>query len=102
MLYAVTLTYIRPAAEIDAHLGTHRDWLMQHIASGHILVAGPLEPRVGGLVLLRCGSRAELDHVLALDSFHIHGLVEREVLAFEPALRAAAFPADWAPGSEAA
>jgi len=96
MLYVVTLTYIRPKQEIQAHLDTHRDWLIEHAQAGHILAAGPLESEDGGLILAHCESRAELDDMLERDSFRIQQLVRCDVQAFTPALRAQAFPVQWA------
>jgi uncharacterized protein YciI len=101
MLYVVILTYIRPIEEVHAHLDSHRDWLIEHSKSGNIVVAGPLEDRKGGAVLACCKDRAELDNMLARDSFHIHGLVDYEVRAFSAALRAEAFPKQWAPEAKA-
>ena len=57
MLYLVTLTYIRPIEEVNAHLDTHRDWLVAHTRGGQLLIAGPLEDRTGGFLLARCASR---------------------------------------------
>jgi uncharacterized protein YciI len=101
MLYLVTLTYICPMEEVQAHLDTHRDWLATHTRGGQILVAGPLEDHSGGFVLARSGSRAELDRLLALDSYAVHQLVDYQVRGFDAALRSEAFPADWAPGAKA-
>ncbi|BBB66042.1 hypothetical protein UNDYM_1789 [Undibacterium sp. YM2] len=101
MLYLDTLTYIRPIEDVNAHLDTHRDWLVTHTRRGQILIAGPLEDRSGGFLLARCANRDELDHMLALDSFAIHYLVEPQVRGFDAALRAEAFPAEWAPGAKA-
>lgn len=100
MLYLVTLRYTRPIEEIHAHLDTHRDWLVEHARAGRILVAGPLSDRSGGVVIARCGSRADLDAMLAADSFAVHSLVAHEVLGFDAALRAGALPADWAPDAK--
>lgn len=96
MLYVVMLTYVGPADEVQAHLDSHRDWLIEHARAGRILVAGPLEPRTGGLVLAHCSSRTELDGMLAEDSFYVHRLVDYDIRCFNPALRAAAFPEQWA------
>jgi len=101
MLYLVTLTYIRPIEEVNAHLDTHRDWLVAHTRSCQLIVAGPLEDRTGGFLLARCASRDELNSMLALDSFAVHRLVEHQIKGFDVALRAQAFPADWAPGAKA-
>ncbi len=101
MLYLVTLNYIRPIEEVNAHLDTHRDWLVAHTRSGQILVAGPLEDRSGGFLLARSANRDELDHMLALDSYAKLRLVECHIRGFDAALRAEAFPVDWAPGAKA-
>lgn len=96
MLYVVTLTYIAPMEKIEAHLGSHKEWLVDHIKSGHILAAGPMEPSTGGIVLISCANKAELDAILEPDSFYEHKLVAYDVRAFSPALRAEPFPAQWA------
>ena len=101
MLYLVTLTYVRPIEEVNAHLGTHRDWLVEHARAGRILVAGPLEDRSGGFVLANCATREELDGILAQDSFQVHRLVSQDVRGFSAALRAKGFPAEWAPEAKA-
>ncbi len=101
MLYAITLNYIRPMEEVESHLDTHRDWLVEYTRQGRILVAGPLEPRTGGFVLAACDNRAELDAMLEKDSFHVHKLVDYTIVAAMPALRAGEFPATWAPDAKA-
>jgi uncharacterized protein YciI len=101
MLYVVTLTYLRPRQDIQAHLGTHRDWLIEHARTGRIIAAGPLESGDGGVILAHCQSRDELDDMLQSDSFRVHGLAQYGVQAFDAALRAQAFPAAWAPEAKA-
>lgn len=101
MIYIVTLSYVRPLDEVNAQLDGHRDWLIQHAKAGRILVTGPLEPRTGGLLLVRCADRAALDRMMNEDPFVVHRLVEVEVKAFTPMLRAAAFPAEWAEEAKA-
>lgn len=100
MHYLVTLNYLRPIEEVHAHLDTHREWLVQQTRAGQILFAGPLEDRTGGFVLARCTSRDELDRMLALDSFVVHGVAAPSVRGFDVALRSEACPADWAPGAK--
>jgi len=101
MLYIITLTYVRPIEEVNAHLQAHRQWLAEHCASGRILVAGPREDHRGGVVLAHGASRAEVDAILTQDPFVIHGLVGVSVESFEPALRADAFSATWAAHAKA-
>lgn len=96
MIFIVTLTYRRPAAEIEARLDAHRDWLFTQIGEGRIIVTGPLEPRTGGLVVAHCADRAEVDRMMAQDPFVIHELVDVDVVGMTPALRNNAFPPLWA------
>jgi len=101
MLFIVTLTYVRPLEEVNKQLDAHRDWLVANTVAGRIAVAGPLEPRTGGLIVAHCGSRAELDQLMAEDPFVIEELVSVEVLCSTPALRHADFPARWAADAKA-
>lgn len=102
MLFVVTLSYIRSLEEVDAHLESHRAWLDKHFQAGRIFLAGPLEPRTGGLLLAWCEDRAELESMLAEDSFNTHRVADYDVRCVAPTLRAEVFPAMWAPQARAA
>ena len=96
MLYILSLKYVRPLEEVKAHLETHKQWLARHAVAGRILAAGPAEDKSGGLVLASCSNRAELDAMVAEDSFVLHQLVQVSVQSFEPTIRAEAFSPQWA------
>lgn len=100
MLFAITLRYVRPKIEIEAHLDTHRQWLAAEIKAGRVLAAAPLVSGDGGFLLAFADVRDDIDDMLARDSFHVHGIATFDVAAFEPALRAAAFPVEWAPRAQ--
>lgn len=97
MIYILTLRYIRPREDVQAHLGTHQQWLAQQIRAGHILAAGPNEDHSGGIVLASCEDRDALDRMVEEDSFIVHRVAEVSVQGFEPAVRAPALRAEWAP-----
>jgi len=48
------------------------------------------------VVLPSCASREELEQMLTADSFGVHGLVNSGVRGFTAAMRAQAWPAQWA------
>lgn len=96
MIYIISLKYIRPIEEVKAHLDTHRQWLATHARAGRILAAGPCEDQSGGIVLAHCRDRAEVDAMVAEDSFMVHRVAEAAVQGFEPAIRAAALGPQWA------
>ena len=102
MIYTVFLTYARPMADVNAHLDGHKAWLVANVRTERILLAGPLEPRTGGLILATCADQDELDAMMARDPFIAHGVATYTSHACTPALVAADFPARWAPGAAVA
>lgn len=96
MLYAITLHYTRPKDEVEAHLDTHRQWLAAEIQAGRVLAAGTIEAGHGGLVLAYAADRDTIDAMVARDSFHVQGVATFEIAAFQPMVRSAAFPSEWA------
>lgn len=101
MLFIVTLNNLCPPEAIEAQQAGHRTWLAENTQAGRIAVAGPLEPRTGGVILAHCADRAELDRMMADDPFVTHGLVDVHVACVVPALRHEAFPARWAAEAQA-
>jgi uncharacterized protein YciI len=101
MIYTVFLNYTRPMAEVNVHLDAHKAWLVANVRAGRIMLAGPLEPRTGGLILAACADQDELDAMMAQDPFIAHGVAAWESRACTPALAAADVPARWAPGAAA-
>jgi len=52
-MYAIAIIrYRRPLDEVLVHQEPHRAYLRALKAAGTLLVAGPMEPRTGGLLLL--------------------------------------------------
>jgi uncharacterized protein YciI len=102
MLFVVSTSYLRPVDEVHAHLDAHRRWLAKHAENGRIVFAGPLESGDGGVILAHCENRQELDALIAEDAFHVHQVAKYNVQAVKPALRARAFPQEWAPNARVA
>lgn len=83
-MFLVTLTYIRPIEEIEAKTAEHREWLNQHLDSGLLILAGPMVPRTGGVLIARGGgTKDELAAILRNDPFQIHGLADYAVTEFK-------------------
>ena len=81
-MYIVRLNYIVPIETVDLHLPAHVEWLHKHEALGNFVVYGRLVPRVGGVIVARARSRADLDAILAEDPFGLKGVCNYEVLEF--------------------
>ena len=83
-MFVVTITYTQPIEVIEAKTVEHREWLDQHVASGLIIAAGPMVPRTGGILIARGGgTKEELEALLQVDPFRIHGLADYAVTEFK-------------------
>jgi uncharacterized protein YciI len=87
-MFIVTLTYLRPLAEIDALMPQHVAWLRRHYEAGLFIVSGRQKPRNGGVILTRTVSRANLKAVLEADPFVRSGCASFEVMEFKPSMTA--------------
>jgi uncharacterized protein YciI len=86
-MYAMIIVrYRRPLAEIEAVTEAHRAYLRQLQEQGVLVASGPLEPRFGGMWLVRVQDEnplPELDAIMAGDPFHQHGLANYELLPWK-------------------
>jgi uncharacterized protein YciI len=86
-MYAMMLVrYRRPIQEIEAVTEAHRAYLRELKTKGVLLAAGPLDPRYGGMWLLRVQDEnplADLDALRDGDPFHQHGLATYEPLVWK-------------------
>ncbi|MGB5948135.1 MAG: YciI family protein [Parvibaculum sp.] len=99
MLYLDILKYVRPVAEVDAHLEAHREWLRQGFDEGLVLMAGRRDPRVGGVILIKASSIEEARSYAEADPFITAGVAEYDLIAWEPTLRTADTPEHWGPAA---
>lgn len=87
-MFILHLTYVKPLAEIDRLIPPHREYLAKFYASGNFLFSGRREPRTGGVIIAKAGSRAEVEAIIREDPFLIEGVAEYEIVEFVPAMTA--------------
>jgi uncharacterized protein YciI len=87
MLYLVLLRYRASLSEVDRYLEAHRRFLLDHYQQGHFLLSGRQEPRHGGVILARAGSREEVARWIAEDPFHQSMVADYEIIAWTPTLK---------------
>ncbi len=89
-MYALMLVrYRRPLPEIEAVTEAHRAYLRTLKEQGVVVAAGPLDPRFGGLWLVRVQDEnplADLDALRDGDPFHQQGLATYEPLVWNVGL----------------
>ncbi len=87
-MFIVTLTYLRPLAELDALMPQHVAWLKEHYDTGLFIASGRQKPRKGGVILTRTVSRAKLKAILSEDPFVKSGSASFDVVEFKPSMTA--------------
>lgn len=89
-MYAVAiLRYRRPLEEVLAVIDEHRAYLRGLKDQGLLLVSGPMDPRSGGLLLLRVPDEAihaTLDRIRDEDPFTKSGMAQYELIPWAPTI----------------
>ena len=83
-MFVILLTYKKPLSEIDKYLEAHRAFLEIGYKKNYFIASGPKTPRTGGVIISQLQDRKSLDDILSNDPFHIHQLVEYEIIEFTP------------------
>ncbi|MBV8666882.1 MAG: GTP cyclohydrolase [Burkholderiaceae bacterium] len=90
-MFIITLTYLKPAEEIDALLAAHRAYLHEQYENGMFLISGRMVPRTGGVILAVADSRADIEAVIELDPFKEAGAASYQITEFVPTMAAEIF-----------
>ena len=82
-MFVISSVYKKPVELIDAHVKAHREFLDRYYEKGIFITSGPKEPRTGGIILAKAGSKEELLKIMAEDPFVVHGISEYEYTEFK-------------------
>jgi uncharacterized protein YciI len=88
-MYAVAIIrYRRPLEEVVLHQEAHRAYLRGLKANGVLIASGPMEPRFGGMLLLRVPEEDPkvLDAVPENDPFVQNGVAQYELIRWAPVI----------------
>lgn len=77
-MFILTLTYVAPLEEVDAHVPAHLEWVKAGYASGIFLASGRKVPRTGGFILAK-GDRAQIEALVATDPFMVAGVTTYDI-----------------------
>jgi uncharacterized protein YciI len=83
-MFVLLSRYLKPLEEVDNVVGEHRAFLDKHYASGDLLISGPQNPRVGGVIVTKEMTRAAVEAMLAQDPFVREGISEYQIIEFMP------------------
>ena len=86
-MYAMIIVrYRRPLPEVEAATEAHRDYLRTLQERGVLVASGPMEPRFGGMWLVRVPDEnplQALDALQAGDPFYQQGLANYELIPWK-------------------
>ncbi len=77
-MFAVFLKFAENKAQAGQHMEGHKAWLDQGFNDGVFLVAGSLQPGLGGAILAHNTSLEELETRVSQDPFVVENVVSAE------------------------
>lgn len=85
-MYAIAIVrYRRPITEVEAATPDHRVYLRQLKADGRLVAAGPMDPRYGGIFLLKVSDdhpQRDLDAIRDGDPFYQQHIAQYELMCW--------------------
>jgi uncharacterized protein YciI len=83
-MHVVLLKFTRNKAEAGRFMDGHNDWIRRGFEDGVFLLAGSLQPRLGGAILAHGVSLSELQARVKEDPFVAEDVVSAEILEVTP------------------
>jgi uncharacterized protein YciI len=87
--FIVEATYLVPFEQIRETIPSHRAFLQKGYDLGLFLCSGPKEPPIGGYLVARADSKADLEALFESEPFGAKGLARFAFTEFQPAKRQA-------------
>jgi uncharacterized protein YciI len=87
--FIVEITYTVPIEKIDETLPLHRAFLQTGYDKGWLLMSGPRNPRVGGIVVARAPSMEDIIAFFKDDPYQQRCQATYRIVEFEPVKKAA-------------
>jgi uncharacterized protein YciI len=84
-MYIVLLRFSDNKANASQFMEAHKEWLKRGFDDGVFLLAGGLQPNLGGGILAHDTSQSELERRVNADPFVAENVVTAEILEIAPA-----------------
>lgn len=83
-MFVVLLKFSDNKSEAGQHMEDHKTWIADGFNDGVFLLAGSLQPGLGGSILAHNTSRPELEARVNADPFVAENVVSAEILEIAP------------------
>ncbi|CAN5374275.1 YciI family protein [soil metagenome] len=81
-MFVISLNYIVPLEELDAHMGAHVKFLQKYYKENIFIVSGRKVPRTGGIIIAQAKSKDDVEKIIKEDPFYKHKLAEFTITEF--------------------
>jgi uncharacterized protein YciI len=81
-MFIISLTYIVPLDQIDAHMTEHVQYLKKYYDKNVFVASGRKVPRTGGIILALASSKEEVERIINEDPFIINKVAEFSIIEF--------------------
>jgi uncharacterized protein YciI len=81
-VFIISLHYIVPLEQLDAHMADHVKFLRKYYAKDIFVMSGRKVPRTGGIILARADAPEDIEKIMSEDPFVIHKLAEFTITEF--------------------
>ena len=85
-MFIVLLKFSENKSQAGDHMDGHNQWVKRGFDDGVFLLAGSLQPSLGGGIIAHNTSLEDLQSRVNEDPFVAHGVVSPEVLEISPAM----------------
>ncbi len=83
-LFAITVTFTQPLAEVEKYMDAHRNFLDEALKSGVLLISGGRNPKVGGMIVCKFWSMDEAQAFVHQDPLCVADVADYDVVEFTP------------------
>lgn len=87
--FVVEITFSVPFEKVEPVVPAHREFLQGGYDAGLLLMSGPQNPRVGGIVVARAESLEAIQALFAKDPYQLNGVATYRFVEFNPVKRQA-------------
>jgi len=83
-MFVVLLKFAGNKAKAGQFMEPHKAWLQRGFDDGIFLLAGILQPSLGGAIMAHNSSMPDLQERVSADPFVVEGVVSAEILEISP------------------
>ncbi len=83
-MFVVLLKFAGQRGKAGQFMEKHKEWLQRGFDDGIFLLAGSLQPSLGGAIMAHNSSMPDLQERVNADPFVVEGIVSAEILEISP------------------